>query len=321
MTLNNYDTDDYQSSSVDYISKSIVQLSWQHDCKTLSDDRNKMYCCLGISPSQFRRLISTRQELSNTNEISVLYARTALQYTLEQMNLSHDNSQTILMVLIVDSIQKYNFAVFHNKHITTGVALKYALDEGAHLYEIFSQARSQLPLKFAQHVSLLRWHDIHDVEYEKYVTVIRAHLLINEEFHKLINAVVQNYIDVRKPHGNLSETKRELLREYVLYELPALIRGISYGNYHCSVIIHPTLNYSTRTNVHQRNAMIDLLEYVRKSPILCAQMGISQSVQLCNVYDIDMPVNVSLTSSAIISTTSSSVLYNTVDENGSNQKR
>ncbi|CAF1311425.1 unnamed protein product [Rotaria sordida] len=313
MDFDKYNTDDYQSTLVGYISEHIVQIPWQHEHISLSNDQNKLHYCLGISPSQFQRLMSTRQDFSNANEIAVLYARTALQYTLEQkMKRFHDNSQTMFIVLIVDAIQKYNFAVFHNKHIKTGVALKYALDEGTRLFKIFSEARSQLPLKLAQRVILLRWHDIHDAEYDKCVMAIRAHLFVSEKFHTLINAVVQHYFDVRKPQGNLSETKHELLREYVLYELPSLIRGINYNTYHCSVIIHPTLTSSIRKNDHQRNLMIHLLEYVRNSPILLAEMGINQSSNLCNIYDIDMPIDVPLT---LLSTISNSKSFFELREN------
>lgn len=279
-----------QSTLADYIFEHIAEISWQEEELNICADQNQLHCCLGISPSQFRRLMSTRQESVDTNEQAVVYARTAIQYALERMRFARDSCQISLMVLIVDEIQQYNYAVFNNKQIKTGVARKYALEEGDRLLKIFSEAHSQLSSELAQRVIILRWQDIHDDRYEKCVAAVRSHLLISETFRSLVDATVQHYIDVRKPNGTLSATKREILQEYVLYELPALLRGLDYDGQRYSVIIHPILTYSSQANSHQRNGLIHLLEYVRNSAVLREKMGVDQPSDICTIYDIDMPL-------------------------------
>ncbi|CAF1300010.1 unnamed protein product [Rotaria sordida] len=269
----------------------IVQVPWQDELIIESDTNNPLHVCLGISPSQFRRLIpSKRDAAQKLPRVAILYAQMAIEYTFEQIKQSKENSNSMsLVVLIVDAIQKYNFAAFNNKQLKTGTALKYALEEGDQLINIFKEARSQLSPEIAQRVTIIRWHDICTDNYNEYVNILQTHAINNKQFAEFVDAVVQIFIKVRKPNGHVTEEKRLILREYVLNELPALTRGIVYNNHHYPIIVHPILSSGDTKNNDQRNVMLCLLNYVRHSSELCNYLNLFEEEQICEVYDIAMP--------------------------------
>ncbi|CAF4616588.1 unnamed protein product [Rotaria sp. Silwood2] len=269
----------------------IVRVPWQDELTRQSNKNEMLYCCLGISPSQFRRLIPSKENLNrNTSHMAILYAQMAMQYTLEQNNQFAENNVTIsLVVLIVDAIQKYNFAVFNDKQLKTGTALKYALEEGNRLFDIFTQARVRLSSELAQHVTIIRWNDICNEKYDAYVRILQQHMTTSKQFVELINDVVQVFIDVRKPNGCFTEQQLQYLREYVLNELPALIHGPVYNGHLYSIIIHPILSSNNAKNDAQRELILRLLNYVRHSSELCYYLNMIEQVPMCEIYDIEIP--------------------------------
>ena len=275
------------------VSSHITLVPWQNE-KTDVPSENKMtFCCIGISPSQFRRLLLSQQKNKNNSpRMATIYAQIALQYTLEQFKIYNGGGQLSVIVLIVDAIQKYNFAVFNNKQLQTGNALKYAMLEGAELHRIFTDAASELTPELTQFVKIIRWQDICNNEYDDHVRMLEAYFQRSEEFSELVNTVVQAYIEARRPRGNFTKEEKSILRQYVLHEIPALIRGVTYNRQHYPVIVHPVLSSakSMASNNQQRNSMFSLLQYIRDSKEL-ATLFTSQKgeTKMCEVYDIEIP--------------------------------
>ncbi|CAF0810332.1 unnamed protein product [Adineta steineri] len=130
---------------------SIVKVPWQDEVSIDFSKNGRSHVCLGISPSQFRRLLSSRRNAAHkSTRDAILYAQMAMQYTLNQIDQSKESGISgSLIVLIVDAIQMFNYAVFNNKLLKTGTARKYALEEGDRLIDVFIQARSQLAPELA----------------------------------------------------------------------------------------------------------------------------------------------------------------------------
>ncbi|CAF0750882.1 unnamed protein product [Adineta ricciae] len=269
----------------------IVQVPWQDELAIGCNQNENLHICLGISPSQFRRLLPSKRDAAQTfPRVAILYAYMALKYTLEQINQTKTNdSSKSLVVLIVDAIQKYNFAVFNNKLLSTGTALKYALEEGDRLADVFEQARRQLEPELAQCVTVIRWHDICTDKYKEYVEIFRRHTMDNEQFAELVEDVVKIFIKVRKPTNHFTAEQHLTLQEYVFNELPALTQGIVYDNHHYRIIAHPVLSSDDKKNDDQRNVMLRLLNYIRNSTELAQNLDLIEKVHMCDVYDIVMP--------------------------------
>ncbi len=271
------------------LSKSFL-FPWQDEQITRLNKNGKCYWCLGISPSQFRRLMPSKgNEKHDSYHSAILYAQVAMQYTLEQTGLSDGyNTPVSLIVLIADAIQKYNFAIFKNKLLKTGNALKYALEEGDRLVDVFTQARFRLSPELSERVTIIRWQDICNEEYNECVKALTQYSRTNQQFAQLIDDVVQEFIKVRKPNGHFTEEQRMILRDYVLNELPALTHGIVYDGHHCSMIFHPILLSDHMKNDNQRDVMLRLLNYIRNSDEL--HLNLNGQTPMCEVYDVAITI-------------------------------
>jgi hypothetical protein len=282
------------SEVITRISSNIVQASWQDDLSIrLKDNGENLYCCLGVSPSQFRRLMPPKGNADHgSSHLATLYAQIAMQHTLEQMNQSkNSDAPMLLVVVIVDAIQKYNFAVFKNKPLQTGIALRYALEEGERLFSVFKQARSRLSSELAQHVRIIRWNDICcNEKYDECVRVLQQHVTVNEQFAELVDEVVQVFINVRRSGGYFTKEQRLILREYVLNELPSLTHGFVYDGHHCPITMHPVLSSSNVKNDDQQNVMRRLLHYVHHSCELRSNLNLIKDGSMCQIYDIVIPI-------------------------------
>lgn len=269
-------------------------MAWQDELSALpANADNRFFCCLAISPSQFRRLLPSKRNAGHaSSQLAILHAQATMQYTLQQMKRSTNTAAPMsLIVLIVDAIQKYNYAVFHNKLLKTGKALEYALEEGNRLFRLFSQARARLSPEHAQQVTIVNWNDVcENDDYNHGVRALQARVLVNAKFAQLVDDVVHVFIKVRKPFGVFTEEQRLTLREYVLHELPALARGITYDGHHCPVIVHPVLTANNEKNADQQGVLRRLLHYLRNSSELRNDLSMIEAGLMCEVYDIVMPL-------------------------------
>lgn len=275
------------------IKSKIALFPWQTKQMTRSIENATSYGCLGISPNQFRALMSSKKnQENNSSDEAVRFAQIAIEYALQPTSLFEDHITPMsIIVLIVDDIQKYNIAVFNKKSLTTGTALRNAREEGNRLVDVFQQARQQLSPELAGRVTIIRWQDIDNEEYKKYVKALEQYLEQNEEFERLVDNVVDVFTKVRRPNDDISEQQRLILRQYVLNELPALVRGITYGDHHCPIIFHPIISSNDPNDVkndHQRKIMLHLLNYIRQSLELLTILNINNDTTVCEVYDIAM---------------------------------
>jgi hypothetical protein len=268
------------SDCIDQVYGRIKIVNWSEEPTVLSNNIKTSYCCLGISPAQFHHL---------KYPLNVFYARMTMEYIFKHCDQFNINDQMSLIVLIVDTLQQYNFHVFKGKSLRTGVALKFARDEGNKLIYIFRQAASQLPPELAQRVTLVFWDDICNDEYINCVTQLKEHIT-NDDFSCLLNQAIDVFINRRSPNRTFSDNKRAILKEYVLNELPSIACGVVHKNNYCPIIVHPVILKSKEDSDDRRNILHQLVRYIKNSSELRSIMNNYGDTDKCQIYDIVLPM-------------------------------
>jgi hypothetical protein len=92
--------------------------------------------------------------------------------------------------------------------------------------------------------------------------------------------VCKQYAQARSPDKHLKQEYLVLLREYVIHELPSLLNGIDYKGNTYRLLYHPTLKTNTCDGNDQREAMANLLNYMREHYLTSA---------MCHIIDVEFP--------------------------------
>ncbi|CAF1066450.1 unnamed protein product [Adineta steineri] len=252
---------------------------WQSNLVAATYDCSaQAHRCLGVSPAQFRKYLGKNSTMKNDLKAEQL-ARKALEHGLffdcNTSSLLPTADSTELLVLIVDTLQQFNYAIFHKKNIETGTALRYALEEGNRLKAIFERAKAQLPNKLASKITVIGWEDMiqdnndNGKPYHVYVDAVKEQMNQCNKFASNVTRVCQAFVSARKPGAQLLAHQWALLQLYVFHELPVLIRGVYFKSINYSIILHPTIveleSHHSQECGHQRDAIQVLLDCLRQS--------------------------------------------------------
>ncbi|CAF0992390.1 unnamed protein product [Adineta ricciae] len=254
-------------SESDY--QEIPNRPWQKS--TLIEQNNKNdHVIITISPSQFRSLLSSPNA-------SMALARHIVSYVLHQISVSD------IIILIADEIQKYNVAVFEHKNAQS--SLKTAKAQGEKISSLFSRVRADLSLDDSQKIKIIHWEDmVSSSNYDARVQHIRQYIDNNQsQCIPLIDVVCNEYARARNPNKNLKQKNLFFLREYVMHELPALLDGIEYGGNTYKFMLHPVLKTNSYNGYDQREAMVNLLNYMREYYLPSTE----NPTLICHIFDIE----------------------------------
>ncbi|CAF1238566.1 unnamed protein product [Adineta ricciae] len=231
------------------------------------------FVVVAISPSQFRSLLSSTPR-------SISFARHILDYALSKFSSSQK-----LVVLIADQIQKYNVAVFEHKN--EECSLKTATSLGQKISSFFFQVLEQISPNDRQRIQIINWTDmLTSSNYDARVEDIRVYTNNHpEQCLPLIDKVCQEYARARSPKKVLKTKEVVMLREYVIAELPALLNGIEYSGDTYRFMLHPVLKTDNSNGNDQREAMVALLDHMRKDYFTHATITMS----MCRIFDVEIP--------------------------------
>ncbi len=215
-------------------------------CSSTIDEieKNKYLICVGISVA-----------------IKPMSEETVESY----LNWVLDHSQGRVQILIADEIARYNNLVFSN--FTIPGALSRAKRDGDKHYLFFERILSKFDSEKRSQFNIIRWNNIISPHYMAILNEVKIEFEKNEEFRNEVLSLQENYI---KSRGRIAtEPKKHILVNYLLEELPVLLKGIHVDGNHYSFIFHPTYQHSVVfdfvSDIQNRKKYIDLSNRIQFS--------------------------------------------------------
>jgi len=200
---------------------------------------------------------ATFEELQNKKHntvigISVGVKPMSRDIALSYMELAEKISTGTIQILIADEIAKFNYLVF--SHCNQRGALARALRDGDKFQSFFEKIIAEFPPEKQCRFNILRWKDIQNNRFYALLSQVIAEFESNPNFKEIILSFVDKYTEIRNkllPEEKqiLPQEKRLLLCQYLLYELPTLLDGITFDGILYDLLIYPTFKHSGMSNL------------------------------------------------------------------------
>ncbi|GEM_PF-2579355 len=149
-----------------------------------------------------------------------------------QWGVETTNSE--LAIVIADTIHAINIEV--RNHSTPQRALSLAMKRGEKVYGLVSSIIKGFSANEQKKINLLRWQDINE-QYRQDTEKILNFFDQDKEFKAEVISCTKSAFDT----SSFNETEIERLAQYVLLELPFLIRGFIHHGIHFNLITYPGL--------------------------------------------------------------------------------
>lgn len=155
------------------------------------------------------------------------------------IEFASNNSKSQGFVLIADDISAISIAELEHKSYTK--SLKLARKRGNVWFDKYRENIDKLNLN--DEIRILRWEDVWDDKREKEYHILNEKYKCDENFRERINMPIQTYLQVRK--RNVTTRRLWTLSEYILRELPFLLKGIEVDECYGNCLLYPTFNEKT----------------------------------------------------------------------------
>ncbi|MDP2666061.1 MAG: tRNA-dependent cyclodipeptide synthase [Candidatus Diapherotrites archaeon] len=143
-----------------------------------------------------------------------------------------------IVFLIADEIARFNYRVFSGYGETKSI--NRAFNEGLKYEKLIRDITME---KGIMRVGVIHWRDIWNNEKEKIRLVLTEEYCTNEKFRTNILFFVRKYVKNRGVDPD--ESQLDYLSQYILYELPTLMDGISYNRTKYSLLLYPIFGRSS----------------------------------------------------------------------------
>lgn len=223
------------------------------------------------------KLLNATKEELETKSFNIFYGLSlgnkyfTPEHIKQYLSWGIENTKDKIAVLIPDKIQAVNYEV-KNGYLPKR-ALSVALRKGLELEEVVKKIIDELEIP-PHKIDLVHWHDIEDEVYRKNLAIITNAFEMDQKFK---DTVIQMVKEVPHLNGlNFNEVQYEKLAQYILNELPVLVRGLDIGGTHYGLFPYPgfvTLDYLA----------LDLQEG-KTFPELTAKLDIEEKLRLIELY-------------------------------------
>ncbi len=228
---------------------------------------------LEIKIGDFERIISKDKNLWLGVSISMKDYDNVLAQ--EYLKFISQYSKVMGVVVVGDEISAINIKELEHK--SYGKALKLARRRGDIWVDKYRENIEKLELE--DKVKILRWADIWDDEAIRDYEYLRELYNRDDDFREKINLPLEVYLESRGRNANNQRLK--VLSEYILKELPFLLKGVIYNGIYSDCLLYPTYNMRTSLSWFVRDIF-----YLEKFDELRELIGIDR-----NHFIIDSPIN------------------------------
>ena len=169
----------------------------------------------------------------------VAHATRGNEVVADQILTRARQGQEPIIVLIPDTLQRFNVAAFSRRTLVGGAAQRRAKVECAPLFSCILRAVDRLAPLLRQRVRVMSWTDLEegDLLLSAHVDLVRGVAQADPVFGGAVDTVALAHLAVRQKHGPShgaaaasSSSKLPLLREYIFHELPVLLCGIDLND-------------------------------------------------------------------------------------------
>jgi tRNA-dependent cyclodipeptide synthase len=179
------------------------------------------------------------------------------------------------VVVVGDEISAINIQELEHK--SSGKALRLARKRGDIWVSKYRENIEELELE--DKVRILRWADIWGDIANKDYEYLRELYNRDDDFREKINLPLKIYLDSRG--RNADNQRLKVLSEYILKELPFLLKGVHHNGIYSDCLLYPT--YSLKTSL---SWFVQDIYYLEKYGELRDMIDIYR-----NHYIIDSPIN------------------------------
>jgi len=140
-----------------------------------------------------------------------------------------------LVFLLADELELINLRAFGSE---SEAAHERSIEEQCQELESSISEGSALPgFPSQMHVETVRWRSILNNHYWRCYFDLFSTFIVNSAFRDAIQAATSQFVDRRRIP--LDDSRSMYLCQYVLAEMPVLLRGIRMGNKHFQAMIYP----------------------------------------------------------------------------------
>ena len=145
------------------------------------------------------------------------------------------NYKPPLTFVICDYIGYHNYLAFHNSKNSSS-AKRMALNEGDQIRNLLKPSISELPTD----INVFNWKDIHNQAYHNKINIVQHHYDTNPEFKKEINSIATEFAIRRRPDFSFKPKSFNSIVQYIIWELPMFLCGISINNINYNTCLYPS---------------------------------------------------------------------------------
>jgi tRNA-dependent cyclodipeptide synthase len=139
----------------------------------------------------------------------------------EYIKWALENTKKGVLILIADSNHAINYEVFRD--YDKDKALNTALNEGRKKEKIIKRIIHNLPKETHSMINIAKWDDVRKSEYYiSKIKIIRKEFSENKEFYHFVMKMIKENLGERIE--KFSKEKREKLADYILDEIPILLK-------------------------------------------------------------------------------------------------
>jgi tRNA-dependent cyclodipeptide synthase len=162
------------------------------------------------------------------------------------IDYSVNNFNGEIAILVADEISKINNKVVNG--YSTGKAIKKAFEDGDKYINLLTDIIND-NFKENNNIHIIRWKDINTKQIKSMKNILENELLTNNSFKNEIFFFISEYVKKRHNRKILSKDKLYELSEYILLELPTLLKGITYNKIKYLNFLYPTYKETTMSKL------------------------------------------------------------------------
>ncbi len=206
------------------------------------------------------------------------------------IQIALDSTDGTIPILIGDKLDRYNQFAFAGKSLISGKAEEVALKSGDRYKAMLKEAIESFPPEDKRRLKIIRWQDILTEEYQLAVEAVKNEFSSNPNFKAVIEQTAQNFFN-RRARGKTPKPERiEALQNYILEEIPVLLKGLKTSDDRYATLLHPVF---TRGGQNIDNPLTELIKSILEDPNyanLRSALQIEQAPGLVDIIFIT-PVN------------------------------
>jgi tRNA-dependent cyclodipeptide synthase len=194
---------------------------------------------------------------------------------IECINWGVNNFNGKIAILVADEISKINNKVVNG--YSTGKSIKKALEEGNKYINLLNDIINN-NFKENNRIQIIRWKDIDTKQINFMKNILENELLNNNSFKEEIFFFISEYVKKRHKGKALSNDKLYELSEYILLELPTLLKGITYNKIKYLNFLYPTYKETTMSQL-----VLDIF-YNKKYKEIKEKLKLEKPITLVEYY-------------------------------------